>query len=522
MSSFDVDFTTTTDVYSTPFNNFWGNSSQMSLSSAGLLFGSGPTNDYSAMGLMVEPTGASAGEGYGVFSFIARHQEANQPGGCYLLLWRADNNWLMSADPGMITEMDMWETFDNSAHIFATTHFWSATASGNDGYTEHQISTDPTKLHVATYVWAKGSLEYYFDETLIFSVTGATVPDDFSDGGCNQCMGVGAETETSPVGMYVTYANYVAEADIAAAGGVPAILAALVAKAGGTSTSAPTTPTTPAVPPVAYTISNPGTVTGTAPVVCELAVTGPDNGTAYWVAVGPAPNYTWGGNPVAVTLSSSGKATIGASLVDGGFVKLGSDPALDNLVSSEAVTIVAPTTGSGSSSGSGASNGSGESGTPVAGAGPTTTTTTSGSSALKITAAQQTGTTLKISFIKATGGNATLDLSVQTASTGMTPIGTYWDNCPDGTQTLEPVDIAVPADLTAIELTVRGTATVASFTMPASATTTGTTAPGSSAYSWATLSTAVVAALGSSGSSASVLTTIEAVFASYQKANPGK
>nr|WP_321986121.1 family 16 glycosylhydrolase [uncultured Lichenicoccus sp.] len=401
--SLTIDFRTVSSVYNTAMSHFWGNASQMSLSSAGLLIGSGPTNDYGEMGLMEMPSGPSAGHGYGAFSFILRHERANQPGGCYALLWRADDTWLDSTRPNTFTEMDMHETWDNSVTTQSTLHYWSSSASGNNGQLFHGTTgIDMTKNHVFTLDWAPGVLTFYIDETEIYSVSGSQVPKDYADGGVNQVLGVGAETETSPVGMYIEIAQWIALADKAAAGGISGILAKLVAEAGGAATSAPTTPTAPVSP------------------------------------------------------------------------------------------VTPPSSGSGSS---------GE---------------------LTITAAQQTGDKLAISFVKKTGGDATLYLSAQTASTGMVGIGTYWDNCPDGTETLQPYFATVPENLTEIELTVSGTATSATFPVTQSGTTTGTGTTASTSYSWTTLSAAVVAALGSSGTSASILATIEAAFAKYSAANPGK
>ena len=516
MSSFDIDFTKTSNLANTPFNHIWGDSSQYSLSNQGLLWGSGPKNIYAAMGIMQPPSGVNAGEGYGLFSFVVRQQPANQPGGWYGLMWRSEDNWLMAANPNMLTELDAWETFDNSAHISATVHFWEASASGNNGYQVHEISTDPTKLHVASYLWAKGSLEYYFDEQLIFSVTGATVPNDAADGGCNYVMGVGAETESSPVGMYMARAKYVAAADLAGQGGVAAILASLVATAGGTATSGSTATGTPVQAPAPLTIASPTPATSAGPVTEKLKVSGPANATLYTVVVGPGPNYSWAGTPQPVTLDVSGNGAVTVSLANGDFVKLGTDASLDNAIDSDPVVITPPTTTSGGSGSTTPSSGSGTS----SGSAPTAPAAPGSGTLMVNSAAAQVGGNVTFTWTKATGSNQTVKANINGQYAG-----TVEDNAPDGgplSRTLTPNSNGpVVAGANEIDLYIEGGASSAKFSFTASTASTGTTtAPPS--YSWAQLTAAVVAALGSSGSSASILATITAAFQRYQAANTGK
>ena len=523
MSSFDEDYTKVTDVHSTPLNHFWGDSSQMSLSSAGLLIGSGPKNNFNAMGIMQLPSGVSAGEGYGSFSFIARYEYGGQGGGDYLLLWRADNQWFPTSEPNIVGEADMLESWDNSKTEQSTLHFYQASASGGNGQSFHGTAgVDLTKLHVYTFDWHAGQLDFYIDTTKIYSTPSAQVPKDYAHGDCNYCMGGGAQTETAPVGMYITTAKYVAEADMAAQGGIAGILAGLVARAGGTSTatsgSTTTTstgsPTTaPAEPGISYTISSPGTVTGTAPVTVKLAATGPAGSSAVAFVIGPEPGYSWL-TQIPVTFDATGKATVTASLSNGEEVKLMSDTSGANAVDSGAITITSPTSGIASSSGS---SGSGSSGSPVTA--PATPASPGTAQLVVLTASASVGGNVSFTWTKATGSNQTVKANVNGQY-----VGTIEDGAPDGGPWLKTVTPSSKAPVIAganeIDLYIEGGASSAKLSFTAGGGTTTTTA--SSAYSWATLSTAVIAAMGSSGSSASILATIVADFEKFQTANPGK
>ncbi|WP_171033929.1 family 16 glycosylhydrolase [Lichenicoccus roseus] len=284
--SFDVDFQTTSNIYSTPFTNIWGDSKQWSLSAAnGLWLGSSGT-DYTPMGIMQTPSGNSAGEGYGAYSYTARYEYANQPGGDYLLLWRADDTWLDSAKPGVLTEMDMLETWDNSATEQSTLHYYN-TANDVNGQIFHSTSgLDLTKLHVYSMDWESGSLTFYIDGVKIYQVTGSSVPADTAHGGNNQVMGMGAETETSPVGMYVTEAQYTSTPDIAAQGGVTSVMAAQMARESGSGTgAAPPVVVPPVIGPLtSIAVSAPGTVVETSPgagVSVAETITAPGATTLY-------------------------------------------------------------------------------------------------------------------------------------------------------------------------------------------------------------------------------------------------
>ncbi len=310
--SFDVDFQTVTNIYNTPFTNFWGNNTQLSLSSQGMLIGSGPNNDYYAMGIMQPAAGNSAGEGYGVYSYTARYEYANQPGGDYLLLWRADNTWLDSSKPGVLTEMDMLETWDNSKTEQSTLHYYN-TASNNNGQSFHSTTgLDLTKLHVYSMNWEANSLTFYIDGKQIYQITGSSVPKDTADGGNNQVMGMGAETESSPVGMYVTEAQYTSTPDIAAQGGVAAVMAAQMSRETG-STGVVVPPVTPVVTSIG--VSAPGTVmeksVGAGVTVTET-VTAPHATTLYEASFNAANAAE--ANWQAVAINSSGVGTFQATL----------------------------------------------------------------------------------------------------------------------------------------------------------------------------------------------------------------
>lgn len=327
--SFDVDFTKTSNIYSTPFNNIWGSSSEWSLSSTnGLWLGSAGTN-YTPMGLMQTPSGNSAGEGYGAYSYTARYEYPGQNGGDYLLLWRADDTWLDSSKPGTITEMDMLETWDNSKTAMSTMHYYN-TASNNNGQIFHGTSNlNLTQNHVYTLDWEAGSINYYVDGKLSYTITGSSVPKDTAHGGNNQVMGVGAETETASVGMYIREAQYTSSADLATAGGVANVMAAQIGRMNGSSTvvtppvTAPpvTTPpvTTPTPVLTSIAVSAPGTVMETsvgAGVTVTETITAPHATTLYEATF--TSSNVMEANWQAVAINSSGVASYQASFQHSG------------------------------------------------------------------------------------------------------------------------------------------------------------------------------------------------------------
>ena len=334
--SFDVNFTDINSLSSTPFNNVWGDASEHSLSSQGLWLGSSGA-DYKPMGIMQNPTGASAGEGYGLYSYSARYEYANQPGGDYLLLWRADNQWLDSAAPGLITEMDMLETFDNSSSMASTLHYYQSSAGSGNGYSSHDITgIKLTALNVYSMDWEANSLTFYINGKEIYQITGSSVPKDYAHGGSNQVMGMGAESESSPVGMYVTEAQYTSAADLATGGGAATVMAAQMSRAGlstsGVSTSNPSAgststgststgaPTSGIIADTAtITVSAPGTVqaaTAGAAVTVAETITGTANATVYEAVFNSS--YSAEENWTAVKLNSAGTATVNATFEHSG------------------------------------------------------------------------------------------------------------------------------------------------------------------------------------------------------------
>ncbi|WP_428376393.1 hypothetical protein [Lichenicoccus sp.] len=351
--SFDVNFTDINSLSGTPFNNVWGDSDEHALSSNGLWLGSVGT-DYTPMGIMQNPTGASAGEGYGLYSYTARYEYANQPGGDYLLLWRADNQWLDSAAPGLITEMDMLETFDNSSSAASTLHYYDSSAGSDDGYTSHNITgLNLTALNVYSMDWQAGSLTFYIDGKEIYQLTGSTVPKDYADGGSNQVMGMGAESESSPVGMYVTEAQYTSSADLSTDGGAATVMAAQIARGGiaGTVASSAPAPSSPSpstgtgtvTDTTPITVSAPGTVKEASPgagVTVAETITGTPNATVYEATF--TSTYVAEENWIAVQLNSAGTATVNVTFEHSGdFLVVPSNTSGDAPVNgySSAITI---------------------------------------------------------------------------------------------------------------------------------------------------------------------------------------
>nr|WP_321984819.1 family 16 glycosylhydrolase [uncultured Lichenicoccus sp.] len=431
--SFDVDFQTTTNIYNTPFNNFWGNSTQLSLSSQGMLIGSGPNNDYNAMGIMQSASGNNAGEGYGVYSYTARYEYANQPGGDYLLLWRADNIWLDSSKPGVITEMDMLETWDNSKTEQSTLHYYN-TASNNNGQIFHGTSgIDLTKLHVYSMDWEANSLTFLIDGKQIYQITGASVPKDTAHGGNNQVMGMGAETESRPVGMYITEAQYTSTPDIAAQGGVTSVMAAQMARENPTTTVTPppTTPSAPA-PPVDPTTGASSFVIGSITEVAgHLVVVGDkESGSAATV------HESVDGHYVGVVEDDAPDGRFTFSLAG---VSTGSHVMLLTLDGSSLQATMAFTTGTAAAS------------PPTAPVTPTAPVPD-----LSITSLNESGGELILAGVKETGATATMRETMDGNY-----VGTLWDRMPDGAFSMQIADVIAGAHV--LTLTLDGSSATATY-----------------------------------------------------------
>jgi len=208
---FNDDFTKDTSLNTSIWNNSWGSGINywFSDSPQGLLIAGQSSNGYAPVGFMQSPSGTTAGEGYGLFQFTGNAAMAGQGAGICFVLWRADNQWLDSALPNTYTELDILESWDGTQTGQATDHYYDPNVSGNDGQTFHGVTgIDLTKSHTYSMLWQPGSLTYYVDGTELYQITGADVPKDAADGGCNYCMGAEVVNENGPVGLYIQDMSY--------------------------------------------------------------------------------------------------------------------------------------------------------------------------------------------------------------------------------------------------------------------------------------------------------------------------
>lgn len=144
------------------------------------------TADESDSGAMVPPTGATAGFGYGLYTFDMSF-EGNSPGP-YALIWPSTDKW-----PG--PEMDLVELAEGGAP-YSTLH-WKGENGTADGTNESLSQTlggiNVNQRHVYQFLWEAGRLTSYVD-----GVPYATFTDhvgaDAAHGGENAAPGVGMQT----------------------------------------------------------------------------------------------------------------------------------------------------------------------------------------------------------------------------------------------------------------------------------------------------------------------------------------
>jgi hypothetical protein len=142
-------------------------------------------------GMMVPPTGASAGNGYGIYTIRAKTDPGEGPGP-FATLWPATDKW-----PG--PEIDIFEKVSKlDTDGYSTVHYKieNGTAAGKDGYDVYKylpdFQFDMSKWHEYAMKWEPGKLSLSIDGTLVYS-TNVHVPLDFAHGGQNSAFGVGMQ-----------------------------------------------------------------------------------------------------------------------------------------------------------------------------------------------------------------------------------------------------------------------------------------------------------------------------------------
>lgn len=163
----------------------WGDVKIDTSQGAAVLTSSADTN-WAAAGMMVPPTDASAGDGYGLYTITARTSFQAGPGP-FAALWPGSDKW-----PG--PERDIFEKASQGDTDGYSTVHW-ADASGNDRYAVYRYPAGTIKMsEVHTYQmdWAADHLSLYIDKTLIYS-TNANLSADFAHGGQDAAFGAGMQ-----------------------------------------------------------------------------------------------------------------------------------------------------------------------------------------------------------------------------------------------------------------------------------------------------------------------------------------
>ena len=208
---FDDNFAKDISLNTSLWGNSWGYSSQYVFGGGALTITSLQSQYFYPVGFMQATPGKSAGEGYGLYQFSG-YANAGQGQGISFIMWRADNAWLDTANPGTISEIDVLESWDGTVAGESTLHWYAANAKYNDGYTSKQFNIDLTKPHTYAVDWERGSLTFYIDGQKLYQVT-SNVPLDAADGGSNEVMGAqvinGSATSTSnSVALHITDMSY--------------------------------------------------------------------------------------------------------------------------------------------------------------------------------------------------------------------------------------------------------------------------------------------------------------------------
>ncbi|MDO9711766.1 LamG domain-containing protein [Paracraurococcus lichenis] len=137
-------------------------------------------------GTMLPPTGATAGYGYGLYTFDL--STTGSVTGPYALLWPGTDRW-----PG--PEMDLLEV-DAGGDAYATLHWRGedGSAKGSNEYSSLAMpGVEPTARNTYQYLWSPTELTVYVNGIKVGSFT-QNVPRDATEGGENAAPGIGMQT----------------------------------------------------------------------------------------------------------------------------------------------------------------------------------------------------------------------------------------------------------------------------------------------------------------------------------------
>lgn len=161
----------------------WGN---VTLTQTDATLSSYAKSGWQHAGMMQPPTGASAGDGYGLYSVTAQIDKNEGPG-AYICLWPATDQW-----PG--PELDLVEKQSTSNTSGYSTIHWKDPTTGQNDYEVHLFPSniDVSQKHTYAMDWEADHISLYIDGKLIYTTT-SHVPLDYAQGGQNEAFGAGMQ-----------------------------------------------------------------------------------------------------------------------------------------------------------------------------------------------------------------------------------------------------------------------------------------------------------------------------------------
>jgi hypothetical protein len=255
---FDNNFAAGQSLDSGTFPLAWGNSNDFSLSNGALTLTSRASEGWANTGFLQADTGASAGNGYGLYSVTCSLNSGEGPG-VAATLWPSNNAW-----PG--PELDVLESLDSTRNTgYSTIHY--ADGNGNNQYDARTFNVDLTQTHTYSMDWEPGQITYYVDGEEIYNTT-SHVPKDAADGGTNasfgaQIAGAGDNPVRSSVSVHLSDISYAAPNG--GSNSTPAPAQNQTASTDTPAATTTTTDTTPAPAPDTTTAAPDTTATAAAP-----------------------------------------------------------------------------------------------------------------------------------------------------------------------------------------------------------------------------------------------------------------
>jgi hypothetical protein len=141
------------------------------------------TADNTDSGTMLPPTGSTAGNGFGLYSFTLKMEQGDAPGP-YALIWPSTDGW-----PG--PELDLVE-INQGGQAYSTIH-WKGGDGSNQFKSYNLDGVDVKQTHTYAMDWEQGRISLYVDGRQMWTTT-EHVPDDAAHGGENSAPGVGMQT----------------------------------------------------------------------------------------------------------------------------------------------------------------------------------------------------------------------------------------------------------------------------------------------------------------------------------------